>query len=508
MSSIIIGASTPSQKKVMLDLSMVNRHGIIAGATGTGKTISLQILAEQFSQQGIPVFTADAKGDLAGLSQAGKPHEKIDERLQFIGLGNEKNDDEKTKNFTQKGFPTVFWDIYGEKGHPIRTTISEMGPLLLSRLLDLSDTQDAILHMVFSIADDEGLLLVDLKDLKSVLQFLGENRKELSKEYGAMSTRSLNSISRQILVLEENGGDVFFGEKAFDFEQLLKKDFSGNGVINILDAQKLMQNNRIYSAFLLWLLSELFEHLPEVGDNEKPKLVFFFDEAHLLFTNAPKVLIEKIEQVVRLIRSKGVGIYFVTQNPLDIPENVRGQLGNRIQHALRAFTPKEQKAAKSAAETFRQNDKFSVEDIIGNMKVGYALVSTLDEEGLPTKVEHTMIRPPESRMGTITDEERKEKISSSPLFGVYEQVIDNESAFEVLKKRAEEKEKKMKEEGLLEEKEQEESGSFFDSFLGKNSSRKKSGRQGYLETFTKQVIRSLSSRLVTKIIRGILGGMK
>ena len=504
MTSIILGGavsenttSLTTEKKVEIDLSMLTRHGVIAGATGTGKTVSLQVLVEQLSQQGIPVFTADAKGDLAGLAEAGTPHVKIDERLDFIGL-------EKEKDFVLKGVPSVFWDIYGKNGHPIRTTVSEMGPLLLSRLLDLSDTQDAILYMIFKIADDEGLLLTDLKDLKSVVQFVGENRKEFSSEYGNVSTASINAITRQILVLEEAGGTEFFGEKAFDLNQLLKKDFSGNGVVNILDAQKLMHNNRIYSAFLLWLLSELFEQLPEVGDIEKPKLVFFFDEAHLLFKDAPKVLIEKVEQVVRLIRSKGVGVFFVTQNALDIPEEVRGQLGNRIQHALRAFTPKEQKSAKIAAQTFRKNPQFSTEEKIGNMKVGYALVSTLDENGAPTIVEHTMIRPPQSRMGVLTDEERNEKIKNSPVYGIYEQKIDNESAFEVLKERAEKKQAELKSQN---EEEETSSGGILSSLLnagtGKNSS-----RQGYVETLTKQVIRNLGSRLVKRIVRGILGSIK
>ncbi len=503
MTSITLGGavsenfSTATDKKVEIDLSMLTRHGVIAGATGTGKTVSLQVLVEQLSQQGIPVFTADAKGDLAGLATKGTPHEKIDERLNFIGL-------EKDKDFTLKGFPSVFWDIYGKNGHPIRTTVSEMGPLLLSRLLDLSDTQDAILHMIFKIADDEGLLLIDLKDLKSVVQFVGQNRKEFSVEYGNVSTASLNAITRQILVLEEAGGLEFFGEIAFDFRQLLKKDFSGNGIVNILDAQKLMHNNRIYSAFLLWLLSELFEQLPEVGDIEKPKLVFFFDEAHLLFKDAPKVLIEKVEQVVRLIRSKGVGVFFVTQNALDIPEEVRGQLGNRIQHALRAFTPKEQKSAKIAAQTFRKNPKFKTEEKIGNMKVGYALVSTLDKDGAPTMVEYTMMRPPQSRMGVLSADERNEKIQNSPVYGVYEQKIDNESAFEVLKERAEKKQAETEAES---KNERTSSGGFLESLFTAGSG-KKSSRQGYVETLTKQVIRSLGSRLVTKIVRGILGSMK
>ncbi len=505
MTSIILGgavsenSSLTAKKKVVIELSMLTRHGIIAGATGTGKTVSLQVLVEQFSQQGIPVFTADAKGDLAGVATAGTPNERIDERLRFIGL-------EKGTDFVYKGFPSVFWDIYGKNGHPIRTTVSEMGPLLLSRLLDLNDTQDAILYMIFKIADDEGLLLVDLKDLKSVINFVGENRKVFSNEYGNISTASLNAIIRQILVLEESGGSEFFGEKAFDFNQLLKKDFSGNGVVNILDAQKLMHNNRIYSAFLLWLLSELFEQLPEVGDEEKPKLVFFFDEAHLLFQDTPKVLVEKIEQVVRLIRSKGVSVFFVTQNALDIPEEVRGQLGNRIQHALRAFTPKEQKSAKIAAQTFRENPAFSTEEKISTMKVGYALVSTLDKDGSPTVVECTMIRPPQSRMGVLTAEERIEKIKNSPVYGIYEQKIDNESAFEVLKERAEKKQKLLEEQSGEKREEGEERGLLWRVL---NAGTGKSGkRQGFVETFTKQVIRSLGSRLVTKIVRGILGSMK
>lgn len=493
MSFLLLGASVPNKNKVLFDTKMANRHGIVAGATGTGKTVTLQVLAEEFSKQGISVFTADAKGDLSGVSQKGNPHEKITERVEYIGI----------EEYTQQASPCVFWDIYGEKGHPIRTTVSEMGPILLSRLLNLSDVQDAILHMAFKIADDEGLLLLDLKDLRSILSFLVEEKEKFSTSYGNISDVSISSIQRQILILEEAGGSIFFGEKAFDLKHLLQKDASGKGIIHVLDAQKLVHDNRIYSTFLLWLLAELFEDLPEVGDLDKPKLVFFFDEAHLLFDEAPQILIDKIEQVVRLIRSKGVGVYFITQNPLDIPEKVRGQLGNRVQHALRAFTPKEQKAVENVAETFRANEGVNVEELVGSLKVGYALVSTLNEDGEPTPVEHCMMKPPEGRIGTITEAERAEIIASSPFAGIYEEIIDSESAHEILTKR---KAEKLEKEAAPKEAENEKGwiGTLIDTVTGGGSTGK---RQGYTETFTKQVIRSVGSRLATQIVRGILGSL-
>lgn len=504
MTQILLGAN-PHGEQVHLNLSMANRHGLIAGATGTGKTVSLQILAEGFSKNGIPVFTADVKGDLAGMSVSGKPHEKIDERVEKIGI----------TDYQQNAQPTVFWDVYGENGHPIRTTISEMGPLLLSRLLGLNDTQDAVLHMAFKIADDEGMLLLDTKDLKQLLIWMSENRAEIKKEYGNVSDTTLGAIQRQLMVLNEAGGETFFGEPALNIEHLMKKDFSGNGIINILDARKLMIDPRIYSTFMLWLLSELFEKLPEVGDSEKPKMVFFFDEAHLLFEDAPKVLLNKIEQVARLIRSKGVGVYFVSQNPLDVPDDVRSQLGNRVQHALRAFTPKDQKAVASAAETFRANENFDTAEVIGNLSVGEALVSTLDEKGRPQIVQQTLMCPPSSKMGSITAEERTEKISASPLGGIYDTAVDRESAYEMLRNQAEQSKKRVEEGGEKDEKyykkykdeapEEEKKNDFMKIFdTGK--------RQGYAETMAKQMARSMAQKAGTKIInavmRGLLGSLK
>ncbi len=488
MPLITIGSSVQTGSTVQINTAMLNRHGIISGATGTGKTVTLQVLAESFAREGISVFTADAKGDLAGISQAGTANEKIEERVKKIGLS----------DFTYQKAITTFWDIYGKNGHPIRTTVSEMGPILLSRLLNLSEVQDAIIHMAFHIADEQGLALLDLKDLKSMLQYLAEEKKTLSVQYGNISDVTVASIQRQVLILENAGGNLFFGEKAFDLKNLLQKDSSGKGIVSVLDAQTLVQDNRIYSTFLLWLLSELFEELPEVGDTEKPKLVFFFDEAHLLFEDAPDILVEKVEQVVRLIRSKGVGIYFITQNPLDIPEKIRAQLGNRVQHALRAFTPKEQKAVKEIAETFRANEGVDVEALVSQMKVGYALISFLNEHGEPNPVEHTIMSPPESKIGPIGDNEREAIIKASPFFGIYEEVIDRESAFEILKKRAETVPNNPTTETS--------SGGFLESVIAAFTGGSK--RQGYAETFAKQIIRSVGSRLATQVVRGILGSMK
>lgn len=413
------------ETEVFLYPKMANRHGLIAGATGTGKTVSLRVLAEQFSRIGVPVFMADVKGDLTGLCKPGGEHPKIVERVAKLGL----------IDFQFEAFPVVFWDVFGEQGHPMRATISEMGPLLLARLLDLNETQSGVLTLVFKIADDNGLLLLDLKDLRAMLQYVGDNAEKFKTEYGNISAASIGTIQRGLIVLEEQGGDRFFGEPALDLEDLMQTQ-GGKGVINILAADKLMQSPKLYSTFLLWMLSELFERLPEVGDPEKPKLVFFFDEAHLLFDEAPKALQEKIEQVVRLIRSKGVGVYFVSQNPLDIPDEVLGQLGNRVQHALRAFTPRDQKAVKAAAETFRPNPKLDVATVILEMGVGEALVSTLDEKGIPSVVERALIYPPRTQLQPLSPEERRQVIQQSPVYGRYEKALDRESAYEILRTRA------------------------------------------------------------------------
>jgi DNA double-strand break repair helicase HerA and related ATPase len=404
---------------------MANRHGLIAGATGTGKTVTLQTLAEGFSRRGVPVFMADVKGDLAGLSQSGADNPKIKERAQKLGIA-----------LQPEAAPVVFWDVFGEQGHPLRATISEMGPLLLSRMLNLNDTQQGVLNLVFKIADDQGLLLLDMKDLRAMLQHAGDNAAELQTEYGRISAASVGAIQRNLLTLEQQGGDRLFGEPALELDDFMQTDQRGRGVVNILAADKLMSSPQMYATMLLWLLSELFEQLPEVGDPDKPKLVFFFDEAHLLFTDAPKPLLDKIEQVIRLVRSKGIGVYFVTQNPLDVPDTVLGQLGNRVQHALRAFTPRDQKAVKSAAETFRANPKLNTEQVITELAVGEALISLLDEHGAPTPVERGFVVPPASRVGPITPQERQQTIKSSVLFGHYEQAVDRESAYERLKGKA------------------------------------------------------------------------
>jgi DNA double-strand break repair helicase HerA and related ATPase len=391
---------------------VANRHGLVAGATGTGKTVTLQVMAEAFSRIGVPVFAADVKGDLSGIKQLG------------------------ITDFSFAGCPVTLWDVFGEQGHPIRATVSEMGPLLFSRLLGLNDTQSAVLTLVFKLADDQGLLLLDLKDLQAMLQFVGEHAKELQVQYGNISSASIGAIQRGLLVLEQQGADKFLGEPALNFDDLLQTDANGQGVINILAADKLIQSPKLYATFLLWLLTELFEKLPEVGDPEKPKLVFFFDEAHLLFTDLPKVIEDKVQQVVRLIRSKGVGVYFVTQNPIDVPDEILGQLGNRVQHALRAFTPRDQKAVRSAAQTFRTNPKLNVETVITELGVGEALVSFLDEKGTPGIVERAFVLPPHSQIGPVTPEQRKQLMASSLVTGTYEQAIDRESAYELLKGRA------------------------------------------------------------------------
>ncbi len=421
---VYLGTST---KPEYLTLRFANRHGLVTGATGTGKTVTLQVMAQGFSDAGVPVFCADVKGDLSGIAAPGDAKDFLVKRAADIGFSSE---------YAFAAAPTIFWDLFGQKGHPIRTTVSEMGPLLLSRLLDLNDVQEGALNIAFRVADDEGLLLLDLKDLRSMLVYVSENADAVSAQYGNVAKATIGAIQRQLLVLENQGGDNFFGEPALDIADIMKTTADGKGAVNVLAADKLMQTPKLYSTFLLWLLSELFEQLPEVGDPDKPKLVFFFDEAHLLFDEAPKALIDKVEQVVKLIRSKGVGIYFVTQNPLDVPESVLAQLGNRVQHAFRAYTPREQKAVRVAADTFRPNPSFDTFKAITELGVGEALVSMLEGKAVPSMVERTLIRPPSSRLGPLTDAERAQVIGVSPLGGVYDTPVDRESAFEVLKARA------------------------------------------------------------------------
>ena len=472
------------EKPVYLLPRLANRHGLIAGATGTGKTVSLQILAEEFSRRGVPVFMADVKGDLSGISQPGKQHPKLQERATTIGLD----------PYTQESFPVVFWDLFGKKGHRVRTTVSEMGPLLLSRMLDLNDTQEGIIYAVFKIADDQGLLLLDLKDLRALLAFAGENAKQLRLEYGNISGASIGAIQRRLLVLEQEGARQFMGEPALDLFDFMRTGARGYGNINILAADKLMQTPKLYATFLLWLLSELFEELPEVGDPDKPILVFFFDEAHLLFKGAPTALVDKVEQVVRLIRSKGVGIYLVTQNPLDIPDAVLGQLGNRIQHALRAFTPRDQKAVRAAADTFRVNPAFNAAEAIKELGVGEALVSTLGGKGIPGVVDRVLIRPPSSRLGPATAAERKAVVEASRLGKRYDQPLDRHSAYEMLNERAE---KTARDEAEV--------------AAGKPAAKKSAGRrgnrQGVIEAMLKSIVRSIGSSLGRQISRGVLGSI-
>jgi hypothetical protein len=422
----MIAKGEKDEDELYLLPAMVNRHGLVAGATGTGKTVTLQVMAEALSSIGVPVFAADVKGDLSGISQPGKSSPKFDERVKALGLGEVKF----------AGCPVVFWDVFGKQGHPVRATVSEMGPLLFSRILNLNDTQTGVLTLVFKIADDSGLLLLDMKDLQAMLQHVGEAAKEYQTQYGNISAASIGAIQRGLVALGQQGGDAFFGEPALNIEDLLQVDARGHGIVNILAADQLLQSPQLYATFLLWLMSELFEKLPEVGDQDKPKLVFFFDEAHLLFNDLPSVLQNRIEQVVRLIRSKGVGVYFVTQNPIDVPDTVLSQLGNRVQHALRAFSPRDQKAVKAAAQTFRVNPKLEVETVITQLGVGEALVSFLDEKGIPGVVERAMVCPPHSQIGPITPEQRAAIIRSSVVAGIYETAVDRESAYERLKGKA------------------------------------------------------------------------
>lgn len=421
-------AGKSGEENVFIYPKMANRHGMIAGATGTGKTITLKVLAESFSDCGVPVFLADIKGDLAGMCRPGAENDDIRNRIDAMGL--------MQTSFSLHKYPVNFWDVYGEKGMPLRTTVSEMGPLLLSRILGLNDTQSDILTILFKIADDENLLLIDSKDLRSMLQYVGENAKEYSLTYGNISKQSLGAIIRSVIALEEEGGEYFFGEPALNIADWLCTDCNGRGVIQILDCQKLIHNPTMYATFLLWMISELFETLPETGDREKPKMVFFFDEAHLLFRSAPRVLLEKIEQVVKLIRSKGVGIYFITQNPRDIPDGVLGQLGNKIQHALHAYTPAEQKGARAAAKSFRENPEFDTYDTLTGLGIGEALISVLDEEGIPTIVKKCSILPPQSLMGAIDEETRKSEIVNNLLYHRYSEMIDRDSAYEFLQRKA------------------------------------------------------------------------
>ncbi|BAN70020.1 helicase HerA-like domain-containing protein [endosymbiont of unidentified scaly snail isolate Monju] len=491
--TLLLGGN--GERQIVLDAAMANRHGLITGATGTGKTVTLQVLAESFSRLGVPVFAADIKGDLSGLATAGKPHPKIDERIDHIGI----------EGHAFEGCPTLFWDLFGDKGHPLRTTVSEMGPLLLASLLELNETQEGILHIAFAVADDEGLLLLDLKDLRAMLNWVADNARELGREYGNISRTSVNAILRRLLVLEESGGEQFFGEPGLHIEHLMQTDFSGRGVISLLDATRLYHSPRIYATFLLWLLSELMEELPERGDAERPRLVFFFDEAHLLFSTAPRALLEKITQVVRLIRSKGVGVFFITQYPNDVPDEVIGQLGNRIQHALRAFTPRDKKAVKVAAETFRPNPAFDTFEAITRLGVGEALVSTLDEKGVPSVVERTLMAPPRSRIGPLSDAERSELRERSPLKGLYEQAIDRESAYERLRKREQELEERRRTELQAEEERRRREKET------KAAERRTRGggrrRQGVLEAMAKSVARSIGSSIGRRIVRGILGSI-
>lgn len=412
------------EQPAWLTLGLANRHGLVTGATGTGKTVSLQVMAEGFARAGVPVFAADIKGDLSGISEVGEPKDIVVKRAGEMGLA-----------FLPDRFSTIFWDVFGEQGHPVRATVSEMGPLLLSRMMDLNDVQEGVLNIAFKVADEQGLLLLDMKDLRAILSFIAEHANELTTQYGNVSKQTVGTIQRQLLVLENQGGARFFGEPALALKDFMRTDSDGRGMINILVADKLMQNPQLYATFLLWMLSELFEQLPEAGDPPKPKLVFFFDEAHLLFNDAPKALMDKIEQVVRLIRSKGVGVYFVTQNPIDVPDKVLGQLGNRVQHALRAFTPRDQKAVAAAAQTFRPNPKLDTAQVIMELGKGEALVSFLEGNGIPAVVERVLIRPPTARIGPITAAERKAIMDKSPVKGKYDTTIDSESAYEVLQKR-------------------------------------------------------------------------
>ncbi|WP_415920601.1 helicase HerA-like domain-containing protein [Tateyamaria sp. SN6-1] len=490
-----------------LTLNYANRHGLVAGATGTGKTVTLQILAEGFSNAGVPVFLSDVKGDLSGLAKAGsethKLHGPFTSRAEKIGFD----------DYTYHACPVTFWDLFGDQGHPVRTTVSEMGPLLLAQLLDLSEAQEGILNIAFRLADEEGLPLLDLKDLQALLVWIGENGKSLSLRYGNVSTASIGAIQRRLLVLENQGATDLFGEPALALSDLMRTDADGRGMVNILASDKLMASPKLYATFLLWLLSELFEELPEVGDPDKPKLVFFFDEAHLLFEDAPKALVDKVEQVARLIRSKGVGVYFITQNPADVPEDILGQLGNRIQHALRAFTAKDRKELRMAAETYRENPRFDTEEAIREVGVGEAVTSMLMKKGVPGIVERTLIRPPSSQLGPITKAERAAHLAASDMAGKYDAPMDRKSAYEILKARAE---KAAAEAEAAEDKVEEMEPALREfnaarRYSGARVSRSTSrpARRGasFGEAMTKMVVKELTGTTGRRIVRGVLGGL-
>ncbi|MFK4051239.1 helicase HerA-like domain-containing protein [Acinetobacter venetianus] len=507
---VIAKKTTDTTEDIVLHSQFANRHGLIAGATGTGKTVTLKVLAESFSRLGVPVFLADAKGDVSSLAKAGTSSPKFNERLKLLGI--------ESVPFTAS--PVIFWDLFGQQGHPIRTTISEIGPLLLARMLNLNDTQEGVLSAVFRIADDQGLLLIDFKDLKAMLTYVSENAVDLKAEYGNLSPASLGAIQRNLLALGDQGGEQLFGEPSLNILDFIQTDSNGHGYINILAADKLMNTPKLYATFLLWMLSELFEQLPEVGDMDKPKLVFFFDEAHLLFDNASQNLQEKIEQVVRLIRSKGVGIYFITQNPLDLPESVLGQLGNRVQHALRAFTPKDQKAVKTAADTFRANPDFKVDQAITELAVGEALISCLDEQGTPQIVERGWVMPPYSAFNPITPEERQVIIAQSIVAGVYDQAVDRDSAYELLQQKvlqqAQQKEadalakQQSKEQEILakqQAKEQERFAKEQQKAAEKAQRDREKLTQDIVGTFAKSAARSLGGSTGQKIVRGLLGSL-
>ena len=489
MTQILIGKG---EQPVHLLAKYGNRHGLVAGATGTGKTVSLMVLAEGFSRLGVPVFMADVKGDVAGLAMPGTSSEKITQRVAEIGI----------PDFTHEGNPVVFWDLLGKSGHPVRTTVSEIGPSLLGRILELNDVQSGMLEIVFKLADDQGLLLLDLDDLRALLKFVAENRKEISTEYGLVSTQSVAAIQRALLSLEREGGEELFGEPALELGDLLRTDLNGRGVINILAADQLILKPRLYSSFLLWLLSELFETLPEVGDLDKPKLVFCFDEAHLLFDDAPPSLRQRVEQVVRIIRSKGVGVYFCSQFPDDVPNEILGQLGNRIQHALRAYTPRDQKAVRTAAETFVANPKLDVAEVIAQLGVGEALVSTLQEKGVPMPVQRTLIAPPRSRIGAITPEERATVRARSPVGDRYDSRVNRESAYEILGKRVATAESSATPSAPAKTGAKAPARGPLGELLWGTGR-----RQGMVETMGKQAARTVGSRIGRQILRGVLGGI-
>ena len=510
--SIFLGASRKPddsyQRPEELLLRYGNRHGLVTGATGTGKTVTLQVLAEGFSNAGVPVFCADIKGDLSGIAMMGEAKDFLQKRAAEVRLD----------SYEFQEFPVIFWDLFGEQGHPVRATISEMGPLLLSRLMNLTDAQEGVMNIAFRIADEEGLLLLDMKDLQALLANLAERAPEIGARYGNVTKQSVGAIQRSLLILEQQGGNHFFGEPALRIDDLMRTTRDGRGAINVLAADKLMMSPRLYATFLLWLMSELFEVLPEVGDPDKPKLVFFFDEAHLLFDDAPKALVDRVEQVVRLIRSKGVGVYFVTQNPLDVPETVLAQLGNRVQHALRAYTPREQKAVKTAADTFRPNPDFNCATAITQLGTGEALVSTLEEKGVPSMVQRTLIRPPSSRLGPITPQERRDILSVSPVAGQYDQPIDRESAFEMLQKRA--AEAQTAQQPQQQPRTQTGGGGgggwtlpdFGNTPAPTSRTRRApaprtSNRQTVTEAAVKSVVRSVGSSIGRALVRGILGSL-